>query len=858
MDQALQAGTGGISITSTGPITAPEVRTIPADSNVVSIPIPEPEPEPESVQARSGVTVDVTSEETHALDTTVNIPASDDEGRPLLDEQGNRVTYHPRISGVRPESVTITVGGGAPVLDSSSTGSSTTDSEAGVAATADNPRTPVNWDTAFQRLTSPSLIPRNDAVTIQPAGVDATPPPIRPVPMARDAPASDRRADVGLGPTRATDTPLAGRTAQDLANSPTLMDNTNALRAAFGLDPLPAGAWNRHLPPQQPAATTPSGGSVAPPGVPQTDPPVITPGGEDAGSETDIETGTTTPGTRPAAGGGTDDPAGTQGDTEAGTSASRPYVHSRQVARELKRRDAELRRRLTSVNYYNTASQCAMCTDANASKTNQWVTDIRADLYSIRGTGDSGFMCNPTVPSGDQTGPPIACYDIYAGESTGRGTFGVRLPNVHTFSECRRRGGFASMEELDSGGYAPPIESYSITYEIPSCGNFDIDSDTDNRVRCSDIPDEDTCNQSYYSYKPTGGEYNTYKCVWDNQGNPSSSLPDPGAAGSGACSRYIGESTLFSASGDQVPDKATTDLLVNKCQWRLGDQNDEKMKDGSDSPQEACHDYVISLCDNMEDKQSCIVDSICRGRDPSTGELTPVGDDLAVGGPLPGSSGNWEVSPEMAEACGGLPGRFGSRPNPDPGSSLSAIGAMPGFAAAGYLPQYVNAICEKNGVDSTGIWDKSWENNPAFFDPIRRGAPGYFCNYETAVNKLPNDDCDANLSWKQTVEEQQPICESQYTSDYYQCNWEPDLMFGGKCVKDTSRPCGGGADSTVYDCPSYGGDQCQMYSDHCDWTPGTTTTTPGTPIRDSHGRPLPGSGDPVTTTTPGVCANKSG
>ena len=162
-----------ISITSTGPITAPEVRTIPADSNVVSIPVPqpEPEPEPESVQARSGVTVDVTSEEVNPgdVDTSVSIPIVDDDGNPVLDEQGNPITYNPTSNvelGIRPESVRITVGGGQPVLDSS-TSSSSTETEASAAADA---RTPVNWDTAFQRMSSPPLIPRNDAVTVQPAG----------------------------------------------------------------------------------------------------------------------------------------------------------------------------------------------------------------------------------------------------------------------------------------------------------------------------------------------------------------------------------------------------------------------------------------------------------------------------------------------------------------------------------------------------------------------------------------------------------------------------------------------------------------------------------------------------------------
>lgn len=852
MDQALQDGTGGISITSTGPITAPEVRTIPADSNVVSIPVPqpEPEPEPESVQARSGVTVDVTSEGVNPgdVDTSVSIPIVDDDGNRVLDEQGNPITYNPTSNvelGIRPESVRITVGGGQPVLDSS-TSSSSTETEASAAA---NPRTPVNWDTAFQRMSSPPLIPRNDAVTVQPAGSADTPPPIRPVPMARDAPASDRRAAVGLEPARATNTPLAGRTVSDLASSPTLVDSTNALRAAVGLEPLPSGSWNRHLPPQPPTTVTPAGGSDAPTVVPPTDPPVITPGGDDAGTEGDQEEGTTTPGGRPPT--GTGDTGGSDADTD--TPGASGYVHSRQIQREMRRRDGELRRRLTTVNYYNTASQCTMCTSANPSKSNEWVQDLRNDLYSLGGTGDSGFACNPTEPSEDETGPPIVCYDIYAGESQGLGTFGVKLPNVHTFSECRRRGGFASMENLSSGGYAPPIESYSITYEIPSCGNFDIDSDTDNRVRCSDVPDKESCEQSYYSYTPNGGEINTYRCVWDNQGNPSSSLTDPGAAGSGACSRYIGESTLFSTA---PPNKATTDLLVNKCQWRLGEQNDDTLTDGSASPQKSCHDYVISLCDNVEDKQSCIKDSICQGRDPSTGELTPVGDDLAVGGPLVGTSGNWEVSPEMAEACGGLPGRYGSRPDPDPGSSLQ-LGALPGSAATGYR-YIVNELCAKNNVDSTNIWDNSYINNRSFYDSIRHGAPGYFCNYTTSVNKLETDDCDANLSWKQTVEEQEPICEGQYTNDYYQCTWEPGFALGGKCVKDTNEPCAGGSNSDVYDCPSYGSTQCQLYSDHCDWTPGTTTTTPGRVIRDSHGRPLPGSGDPVTTTTPGVCANKGG
>ena len=870
MDQALQDGTGGISITSTGPITAPEVRTIPADSNVVSIPIPEPEPEPQSVQARSGVTVDVTSEDaTLGLDTTVNIPASNYDGTPLLDEDGNRVTYHPFRDGIRPESVTITVGGAAPVLDSS-TSSSSTETEAGAAADAQ--RTPVNWDTAFQRLTSPPLIPRNDAVTVQPAGPDATPPPIRPVPMARDAPASDRRADVGLGPSRATDTPLAGRTASDLASSPTLMDSTNALRAAVGLEPLPAGAWNRHLPPQ-PASTTPAGGSTAPPGVPQTDPPAIGPGG-DAGTEGDSEEGTTTPGTRPA--------TGTQGDTGADADTDTPgtsggYVHSREVQRQMRRRDDGLRRRLTTVNYYNNAEQCTMCTDANSGKSNQWVQDVRNDLYSIPGSGDTGFACNPAEPSEDETGPIIACYDIYAGESSGRGTFGVRLPNVRTFNECRKRGGFAIMEDLESGGYAPPIESYSITYEIPHCGNFDIDSDTDNRVRCSDIPDKDTCEKSYYSYKPTGGDFNTYRCVWDNQGNPSSSLANPGDAGSGACSRYVGESTLFSVDGDQVPNKETMDLLVNRCQWRLGDYtNDDKRADGTDWPQKTCHDYVISLCDNVEDKQSCIKDSICRGFDPSTGELTPVGDQLARGGPLVGTRGNWEVSSEMAEACGpSIPGRFGSRPDPDPGEPLY-LSSMPGNAAVLSFPQAVNAICEKNDVDSTGIWDKSYlapcgpnpgqaacdpgkapgtlTFNPNFFDNPRQGSPGYYCNYPNVTTQLPDNNCDANMGvWRDEREKRQE-CQTRYTQDFHQCVYDSGFLYGD-CNK--GPPCAGGQNSSDYDCPSYGEEQCILYSDHCDWTPPVTTRSPSVPFRNvgdgTQDRP---TGDLDVVTTPGSCANK--
>jgi len=264
------------------------------------------------------------------------------------------------------------------------------------------------------------------------------------------------------------------------------------------------------------------------------------------------------------------------------------------------------------------------------------------------------------------------------------------------------------------------------------------------------------------------------------------------------------------------------------------------------------------LCDGEADRQSCIKNSICRGIDPTTLSLD------SSGNPLVGTRGNFEVSPELAQACGGgLSGRFGSRPNPDPGSSLQE-GGLPGIAIKS-IPGIVNDLCEKNDVDSTTIWDYSYNTppvatggklNPQFFDPIRHGASGYYCNYGNVTNQLPTDDCDANLSWKQTAEEQRPICESQYTSDYYQCNWVPGFALGGKCKKDTSRPCGGGADSTVYDCPSYGGEQCQLYPDHCDWTPGTTTTTPGRVVRDSMGRPLPGSGDPVTTTTPGVCANK--
>ena len=87
------------------------------------------------------------------------------------------------------------------------------------------------------------------------------------------------------------------------------------------------------------------------------------------------------------------------------------------------------------------------------------------------------------------------------------------------------------------------------------------------------------------------------------------------------------------------------------------------------------------MCDEQEDKQSCIENIICQGRDPSTGELTPIGDDLAVGSPMVGTNGNWEVSPEMAQACGGIPGRFGSRPDPDPGSSLKYPDEYPGGAA---------------------------------------------------------------------------------------------------------------------------------------------------------------------------------
>ena len=295
----------------------------------------------------------------------------------------------------------------------------------------------------------------------------------------------------------------------------------------------------------------------------QTDPPAIGPSG-DAGAEGDSEEGTTTPGTRPA----TDSQRDTGADADTDTpGTSTGYVHSRAVQRQMKRRDGELRRRLTTVNYYNTAEQCTMCTDANPTKSNQWVQDIRNSLLSVEGTGDSGFACNPTEPSEDETGPLIACYDIYAGESQGLGTFGVRLPNVHTFDECRRRGGFASLEELEGGGYVPPMETYRIFYDIPSCGNFDIDSETDGRTRCSDIPDEATCEKSFYHYRKNGEGYDTYKCVWDNEGNPSSSIPGAGAAGSGACSRYIGESTLFSVDGDQPPNKETMDMLVNKCHW---------------------------------------------------------------------------------------------------------------------------------------------------------------------------------------------------------------------------------------------------------------------------------------------------
>jgi hypothetical protein len=866
MEQALQDGTGGISITSTGPISAPQVRNIPADSNVVSIPIPqpEPEPEPEFVQARSGVTIDVTTEASNTVDTSINLPAVDDDGEPVLDAQGNQMTYHPPRPGIRPESVTITVGGGQPVLDSSSS-SSAAETEEGTAA---DPRQPVNWDTAFQRMRSPSLIPRNDAITVQSGGAVATPPPIRPIPMPRDAPASDRRADAGLAPTRDLTTPLAGRTTTDLANSPTLMDNTNALRAAVGLDPLPAGAWNRHLPPQQPAAVTPAGGSEPPPVVPGTDPPVITPGDDGDGTEGDSEEGTTTPGGRPAATGG-DDADGTEADTETGTSGT-DYVHSRQVARQMRRRDGELRRRLTTVNYYNSSSQCNMCTSSNPTKSNQWIPDFRNDLYSITGTGDSSFSCNPTVASEDQTGPPIVCYDIYAGESSGLGTFGVRLPNVYTFNECRIRGGFASMEELGSGGYAPPVESYSITYQIPPCGNFDIDVDPD-RFRCSDVPDKDTCEQSYYSYTPNGQQIGTYECVWDNQGNPSSSLSDPGAAGSGSCSRYIGESTLFSLDGDQVPNKDTMDLLVNKCQWRLGDDiNDDTMTDGSASPQKLCHDYLISLCDNVEDKQSCIEDSICRGRDPSTDQMTSVGGRLAAGGPLVGTNGNWEVSPEMADACGGIPGRFGSRPDPDPGAGLLMSG-FPGYASIGQWRYIVNELCEKNNVDSTGIWDNSYLTpcrgvancqgkpegtktfNLNFFDSPRQGSPGYYCNYSYVNTQLPDNNCDADMGAWRDESEKQRECETRFTQDHHQCVYEKGFLYGD-CNKGPA--CAGGANSNVYDCPSYGGELCQLYSDHCDWTPPVTTRTPGPPVRDANDGGSVRPSGLVDITTPGVCANK--
>ena len=63
----------------------------------------------------------------------------------------------------------------------------------------------------------------------------------------------------------------------------------------------------------------------------------------------------------------------------------------------MKRRDGELRRRLTTVNYYNTASQMYV-SDANPGKSNQWVQDIRNGLFSIEGTGESGLrviLLNP-------------------------------------------------------------------------------------------------------------------------------------------------------------------------------------------------------------------------------------------------------------------------------------------------------------------------------------------------------------------------------------------------------------------------------------------------------------------------------
>jgi hypothetical protein len=359
-----------------------------------------------------------------------------------------------------------------------------------------------------------------------------------------------------------------------------------------------------------------------------------------------------------------------------------------------------------------------------------------------------------------------------------------------------------------------------------------------NKNLCGDINDRESCENAYFTLKLPSKEENTYSCVWDEEG---------GADSSGACSAYIGETTTYNQdNGGTPPTTEELSQLLNKC--NLGYRGF--------SMYATCYDYVTSLCNGQDNIQDCM-ESVCAGADPTIDQFPPAS--------LVGTDNNFNVSPEMAQACGGVPGRLGARPNPDPGTDEEPYGSRSARVPGGRLIDFrgiVNDMCEDLGIRQKPVWDDAIFTNEtadgqSVYDPPRRGAQGYFCNYGDVTNQINSTDCDSNLSFTQGASTQESICNAQYTSDYKQCDWDPGIMLGGTCK--AGAECAGEANSSNYDCPSYGNEYaCNMYSDHCVWNPPTTRPENADEMAASYGFNMPPgiTREPTTIKVPGSCTAK--
>jgi len=375
------------------------------------------------------------------------------------------------------------------------------------------------------------------------------------------------------------------------------------------------------------------------------------------------------------------------------------------------------------------------------------------------------------------------------------------------------------------------------------CGFTNLNSPMISKNLCGDIKDRESCENGYFTLKLPSKEENTYSCVWDEQGVSS------GTSG-GACSAYIGETTTYNQdNGGTPPTTEELSQLLNKC--NIGYR--------TNSWYPTCYDYVTSLCNDQDNIQDCM-ESVCAGADPTIDQFPPAS--------LVGTDNNFNVSPEMAQACGGgLSGRFGSRPNPDPGLDKIPYGsrsvARPGSQILNFQG-VVSGMCKGLGIRQKPLWDNApftgkTANNQDFFDSPRRGAQGYYCNHSGITNQV--SDCNSGFqdwsgAWTDE-DDKGDLCRTRYSDDYYECEWEPGTFYGD-CNK-TSVPCAGEANSSTYDCPSYSNQYiCNMYSDHCVWNPPTTRPENDEEMAASYGFNMPSgiTRERTTINVPGSCTAK--